>query len=261
MAVRPGDLLRLAGIGSGETVLSGNARSFRGWSRFSRSRLSRIGIVLAVLLVVVPSVLVFPLRWFNPPTTSFILQYSISSGFPQRDWTTWDEMSPHLALAVVAAEDQKFFDHYGCDLESIRDAVREAQDTGRLRGASTISQQVAKNLFLWSGRSFIRKTLEAYTTIFIEFWWTKRRILEVYLNVAEFGDGVYGVGAASTYYFDKLPANIDVRQAALLASVLPNPKTLRADAPSRYVRERQEWVIRQMNQLGGVGMLLGEVRP
>ena len=114
---------------------------------------------------------------------------------------------------------------------------------------------------MWSGRSFIRKTLEAYTTIFIEFWWTKRRILEVYLNVAEFGDGVYGVGAASTYYFDKLPANIDVAQAALLASVLPNPKTLRADAPSRYVRERQKWVIRQMNQLGGVGMLLGEVRP
>ena len=240
-------------------MLSGNARSFRGWSSFSRSRLFRIGIVLAVLLFVVPSVLVLPLRWFNPPTTSFILQYSISSGLPRQDWTTWDEMSPHLALAVVAAEDQKFFDHYGFDLESIRDAVMEAQDTGRLRGASTISQQVAKNLFLWSGRSFIRKTLEAYTTIFIEFWWTKRRILEVYLNVAEFGDGVYGVGAASTYYFDKLPANIDVAQAALLASVLPNPKTLRADAPSRY--ERQEWVIRQMNQLGGVGMLLGEVRP
>ena len=152
---------------------------------------------------------------------------------------------------MIAAEDQTFFEHRGFDVDSIQDAVAEAQQGGRVRGASTISQQVSKNLFLWPGRSVTRKGLEAYVTVFVELFWPKRRILEVYLNVAEFGDGIYGIAAASDHFFDTVPARIDADQAALLAAVLPNPKRLKVDEPSVYVRERQAWIRTQMIQLGG----------
>jgi monofunctional biosynthetic peptidoglycan transglycosylase len=130
-----------------------------------------------------------------------------------------------------------------------------ADDGKRLRGASTISQQTAKNLFLWNGRSFVRKGLEAYFTVLIEATWPKQRILEVYLNIAEFGDGVYGVGAASELFFHTTPARLGPTQAARLAAVLPSPRRLHADRPSPYVQRRAEWIERQMRQLGGPGYL------
>ena len=125
---------------------------------------------------------------------------------------------------------------------------------GRLRGASTISQQVSKNLFLWPGRSMVRKGLEAYITVFVELLWPKQRILEVYLNVAEFGDGIFGITAASEYFFNTVPARIEASEAALLAAVLPNPTVLKVDRPSAYVRERQAWIRGQMTQVGGPGL-------
>ena len=170
-------------------------------------------------------------------------------------WTDWERISPHVAVAVIAAEDQRFLDHAGFDLDSLRDAWNQAQRGGSLRGASTISQQLSKNLFLWPGRSFIRKGLEAYITVELELVWSKRRILEVYLNIAEFGEGVFGVGAASERFFAKAAAAITEEEAALLAAVLPNPSTLRVDRPSSYVRERQSWIRGQMTRLRANGLL------
>jgi len=174
---------------------------------------------------------------------------------PRHRWVDSAQISPHMKVAVIAAEDQKFPEHRGFDVESINDAMEDRERGGRVRGASTISQQVAKNLFLWPGRSWIRKGLEAYFTVLVELLWGKQRILEVYLNVAEFGRGVFGVGAASEVYFGKRAAQLTPAEAALLAAVLPNPKRLRVDAPSRYVRSRQEWIMEQMRGLGGPSLL------
>lgn len=213
-------------------------------------------MAVAITALLAPIVFVLPLRWMNPPTTAFMLQHlggeenGIGSRVPYR-WTDWDQISPHVGVAVIAAEDQRFLDHRGFDVESIQEALADAEQGERLRGASTISQQVAKNLFLWPGRSVVRKGLEAYVTLFVEFLWPKQRILEVYLNVAEFGDGVFGIAAASEQFFDTVPARLEVNDAALLAAVLPNPKVLRVDQPSTYVRERQAWIRAQMTQLGG----------
>ncbi len=167
-------------------------------------------------------------------------------------WTDWERISPHVAVAVIAAEDQRFLDHAGFDLDSLRDAWQEAQRGGSLRGASTISQQVSKNLFLWPGRSFVRKGLEAYFTVALEFLWSKRRILEVYLNFVEFSEGVFGISAASEWF---APAAITEEEAALLAAVLPNPSILRVDRPSVYVRERQSWIREQMTHVRANGLL------
>lgn len=177
---------------------------------------------------------VIPWRWLTPPTTAFVLQ----SDSPEVDyrWVAIEDISPQLALCVVASEDQKFPDHGGFDYQSIRKATLEAR--GRPRGASTISQQVVKNLFLWPGRSLIRKGLEAYLTVWVEALWPKRRILEVYLNVAEFGPGVFGAEAASRRFFAKSARRLTIRQAALLAAVLPSPKRMSAAEPSEYVRGR-----------------------
>lgn len=158
-----------------------------------------------------------------------------------------------MPLAVVAAEDQRFPDHRGFDLESIRDALEERHR--RQRGASTISQQVAKNLYLWPGQSWLRKGLEAYLTLYIELLWPKRRILEIYLNIAEFGPGVFGVGYAAGDFFGGTARQLSARQAATLAAVLPNPKRMSAAAPSVHVAERRQWILRQMEQLGGPAYL------
>jgi monofunctional biosynthetic peptidoglycan transglycosylase len=160
-----------------------------------------------------------------------------------------------MGLAVVAAEDQKFPHHWGFDLTSILDAVGEQSATGRLRGASTITQQVARNLFLWQGRSVLRKGLEAYFTVLLEVCWPKRRILEVYLNIAEFGEGNFGVGAASRAFLGKPPNELQASEAALLAAVLPNPWRFRAANPSAYVRQRAGWIEVQMAKLGGSAYL------
>jgi len=170
-------------------------------------------------------------------------------------WVAWDRVAPVLPLSLVAAEDQRFPQHHGFDFAAIQKALDAADDGERLRGASTISQQVAKNLFLWSGRSFVRKGLEAYFTVLIETLWPKRRILEMYLNIAQFGDGIYGAGAASEAFFHTTPDRLDAQQAALLAAVLPNPLRLKVDKPSAYVMRRVAWIRRQTGSLGGVAYL------
>ncbi|QJW53573.1 Biosynthetic peptidoglycan transglycosylase [Serratia plymuthica] len=172
------------------------------------------------------------------------------------DWVSMDDISPQMALAVMAAEDQKFPEHWGFDVAAIEKALshNERRPT-RIRGASTLSQQTAKNLFLWDGRSWLRKGLEAGLTSGIELVWTKRRILTVYLNIVEFGDGVFGVEEASQRFFNKPAKRLTASEAALLAAVLPNPHRFKASAPSGYVIQRQQWIIRQMRQLGGEGFL------
>ena len=201
---------------------------------------------------------VVALRWLDPPTTAFILQGRVAElvaptpGYRYaHEWRDWDRISKHAALAVVAAEDQRFPSHHGFDFKQIDKALQDRERGRRVRGASTISQQVAKNLFLWPGQSWFRKGLEAGLTVLIEAAWPKQRILEVYLNVAEFGRGTWGVQAASRRFFRKDAERLTRAEAALLAAVLPAPKRFRADAPSNYVRRRQAWIQRQMASLGG----------
>jgi len=221
--------------------------------------LLRKAVIIALIATILPVVL---LRWIPPVTSAVMISKSISSlwsdkkGYKTRyRWTPWEKISPHAGIAVVAAEDQMFPEHLGFDLESISDALEKHSRGKRLRGASTISQQVAKNLFLWSGRSFIRKGLEAYFTLLIEATWPKQRILEVYLNIAEFGRGIFGVGAASEAFFKKPPSKLGPSEAALLAAVLPNPLRLHAERPTSYVYSRRDWVLDQMAQLGGAAYL------
>ena len=205
---------------------------------------------------------VLVLRWVPPLTSAFIV-HDYASAWLARDfrwhadyrWTPYERISRHARLAVIASEDQKFPFHPGFDFEAIDAAIKERERGRRLRGASTISQQVAKNLFLWPGQSFIRKGLEAYLTLLIEVCWPKRRILEVYLNVAEFGAGVYGVGAAAARFFHTDPAHLSQSQSALLAAVLPSPKHLRVERPSAYLQRRQAWIVEQMDALGGAGYM------
>jgi monofunctional biosynthetic peptidoglycan transglycosylase len=156
-----------------------------------------------------------------------------------------------MGVAVIAGEDQNFPDHFGFDWKAIEKAVEHNESSRRKRGASTVSMQTAKNLFLWESRSWLRKGFEAYFTLLLESTWPKKRILEVYLNIVEFGDGIYGVEAASRAYFGKAAKRLTPSEAALLAAVLPNPHKYRANAPSEYVRGRQEWILGQMRQLGG----------
>jgi len=216
-------------------------------------------LLIAIALWLALSVSAVVLLRFVPPLTSAVMLEDWLGAKLQGDaafalhyrWMPWDRVSKALPIALVAAEDQKFPFHHGFDFDAIQSALAEAEDGERLRGASTISQQVAKNLFLWSGRSFVRKGLEAYFTVLIEALWPKRRILEVYLNIAEFGDGTYGVAAASERYFRVSPAELDARRSALLAAVLSNPQRLRVDRPSAYVQRRAAWIQRQATQLGG----------
>ena len=211
----------------------------------------RWGAVACAAAVFVSIALVLPWRWFAPPTSAFMLreQFTGDSGEVRYQWTSWENISPHLALAVVAAEDQKFPHHFGFDFESIADALEES--AGRRRGASTITQQVAKNLFLWPGRSYFRKGVEAYLTVLIESLWTKRRILEIYLNVAEFGPGTFGAEAAGRRFFGKPARRLSPWEASLLAAVLPSPKRMSADRPSAYVRGRARDIRAWMRKLGG----------
>ena len=201
------------------------------------------------------------MRFVHPVTSAFMIERRIAAlvhgerGFSLHyRWTPWDQVSKQLPIALIAAEDQKFPFHHGFDLDAIQDAIADAEDGDRLRGASTISQQVAKNLFLWNGRSFVRKGLEAYFTVLIEAMWPKRRILEVYLNIAEFGDGIYGAGAASEQFFHKPPSALGSRDSAQLAAVLPNPRRYRVDRGG-YVQQRAAWIERQAMQLGGPAYL------
>ena len=202
------------------------------------------------------------LRWINPPVTAFMAESQVSAWLSRdanyvcrHTWIDLDRISPNLPLAVVASEDQKFPEHWGFDVPAIEKAYALNQHSHRVHGASTISQQVANNLFLWSGRSYIRKGLEAYFTVLIEALWPKRRILEVYLNIAEFGYGTYGAEAAAQRFFHKPASRLSRADSAVLAAVLPNPERYSAAAPSRYVQQRREWILGQMQALGGSEML------
>jgi monofunctional biosynthetic peptidoglycan transglycosylase len=218
------------------------------------------GVLLGWLLVTTIAVLL--LRWLHPLTSAFMLEARLEASLRRERgyrteyvWVSLEQISPHAAVAVIASEDQQFPFHAGFDFDSIREAVRESERGRRLRGASTISQQVAKNLFLWSGHSFVRKGLEAYFTVLIEALWPKERILEMYLNLAQFGNGIYGVEAAAGRFWHKPAQRLDSSQAALLAAVLPSPLRLHADRPSRYVLGRRDWILIQMQGLGGSGYL------
>jgi monofunctional glycosyltransferase len=219
--------------------------------------------VWLVAICIAASILaVVLLRWVNPPFTAFMAESQVAAwvshdaGYDFRHrWVDLDRISPNLPLAVVASEDQKFPEHWGFDVAAIEKAYALNQHTHKVRGASTISQQVAKNLFLWSGRSYFRKGLEAYFTVLIEALWPKRRILEIYLNIAEFGYGTYGAEAAAQRFFHKPATRLTRADAAVLAAVLPNPQRYSAMAPSRYVQQRREWILGQMQALGGPEML------
>jgi monofunctional glycosyltransferase len=238
--------------------------------RVGRSLWYRIGrtlgmALLGALLLLAASVLA--LRWINPPTTAFMLTARIQAlldgdhGYhTEYQWVSLEQISPQAAIAVIASEDQQFPFHAGFDFKSIREAVRAHEQGHKLRGASTITQQVAKNLFLWSGRSFVRKGLEAMLTVMIETLWPKERILEMYLNVVEFGRGIYGVEAAARHFFHEGAARLTRQQSALLAVVLPNPRRLRVDAPSSYVLAQRDWTLKQMADLGGPAYLR-EIEP
>jgi monofunctional biosynthetic peptidoglycan transglycosylase len=207
------------------------------------------------LVFVLAVILLF--RFVNPPTSAFMLTYMVTGNGPelQHKWVALPAISPWMPLAVIASEDQRFPDHHGVDFAAIRKAVSEHKKGQGLRGASTITQQTAKNLFLWNSRSFVRKGLEAGLAIAIDALWPKYRILEVYLNIAEFGRGIYGVEAASQRHFGIPASQLSRTQAARLAAVLPNPIALSAAQPSDYVWGRVAWIQGQMSQLSGLRYL------
>lgn len=171
----------------------------------------------------------------------------------KKDWEAKEKISSHLQLAVVVSEDQNFLKHHGFDFKAIEKAMEHNKMKGRktTRGASTISQQTAKNVFLWPQRSWVRKGFEVYFTFLIELFWNKERILEVYLNVIEMGDGIYGAEAASQIYFKKSAEKLSKEEAALIAAILPNPRKFSAVKPSSYIRGRQQWILKQMRNFGG----------
>ncbi|MCZ2458408.1 MAG: monofunctional biosynthetic peptidoglycan transglycosylase [Chitinophagales bacterium] len=190
------------------------------------------------------------LRWVDPPFTITQLASWVSGSGLKRDYVSSDDISPNAKLAVIASEDQLFTDHEGFDWQSIKKAMAyNKRKPNRIRGASTISQQVAKNVFLWQGRSWFRKGLEVYFTFMIEVFWGKERILEVYLNTIEMGDGIFGIEAASETYFNKHAKNLTRSEAAMIAACLPNPKRYKVKPLSRYVANRSQWVMQQMSFL------------
>jgi len=203
--------------------------------------------------------IVVPFRWLNPPITMVMADrwfHTDSASFRlQQDWLSWEELPKQAALAVVTSEDQRFPLHRGFDVDAIIKALKEAEQRGQLRGASTISQQVARNVYLWTGRSWVRKGLEAWLTLLIELTWSKQRILEVYLNIAEWGEGVFGLEAASQYHFSKPAHQLSSMQAALLASTLPSPLKYDPARPAQHLRERAEWNLQQQRRLGGLSWL------
>ncbi|WP_162426232.1 monofunctional biosynthetic peptidoglycan transglycosylase [Pontibacter pudoricolor] len=215
-----------------------------------------VKLVLSLFLLSVAWVLLY--KWVDPPATLHMVKRRAEAGKADKNEPTikqtsvsLDEMSDQLPLAVVASEDQLFLQHSGFDMDAIMDAFKRNQKGGNIRGGSTISQQVAKNVFLWHGRSYLRKAVEAYFTVLIELIWGKERIMEVYLNIAEMGDGVFGVEAASQLYFNKPARDVGRQQAALLAAVLPNPIKYSAKNPSGFVLRKRGRIARAMGRLGG----------
>ena len=213
-------------------------------------------------MLVLCVIAVLALRVWPAPTSAFMQEEAFAAHAAgdrhyqtQYEWVDYARIAPQAALAVMAAEDQQFPFHHGFDVDSIRAAEITNAEGGRLHGASTLSQQLAKNLFLWPGRSYVRKAIEAWFTVLLETLWPKQRILEAYLNVVQFGRGIFGVEAAAHAFFHVSAAQLTASDAALLAAVLPSPDRMHADRPSRYVLERQEWILGQMRTLAEANYL------
>lgn len=220
-------------------------------------RILALGIVLLLLSIV----LVASGRWINPPTTALMLERQWQAYQQQQkltiqhNWVDWSQLPDSLKLAVIAGEDQKFAYHHGFDMAAIKAALAHNQKGGSLRGGSTLSQQLAKNLFLWSGRSWPRKVLEAWFTAWIELLWSKERILEIYLNSVEWGPGIFGAQAAARYHFAVPVQQLNTTQSSLLAASLPNPLQWRASHPNAHIQQRAAWIRQQIKQLGGAQYL------
>lgn len=212
--------------------------------RRRRRRWPWVLLLCFLLLVLAPPAAVVAMRWLPPPASAFMLQSPVKP--VEYVWVPAAHHPQALRDAVIAAEDQKFFTHHGFDFEAIEKALAHNQKSKRKRGASTITQQVAKNLFLWPSRSYLRKGLEVTFTVLLELAWPKERILEVYLNIAEFGPGVYGVEAAARRFFERSAQELSPAQSARLAAVLPNPRKWRADRPGPYVQARADWILAQI---------------
>ena len=231
-------------------------------ARPRRRRWLRRLLMLPVLLVAFSVLQVLVLRFVDPPLSMVMVEHRVAAWIDgDRDfriryrWRDMERIAPALPLAAIAAEDQRFASHRGFDLEAIEKAREQHARGGRLRGASTISQQTAKNVFLWSGRSWVRKGMEAWYTVLMELLWPKQRILEMYVNVAEFGDGVYGAQAAAQAFFGTDADALSQAQAARLAAVLPSPRRYSASSPGPYVQRRTGQIQRQMRQIGGESYL------
>ena len=218
-----------------------------------RFSLARLAALLALLLFLGPILLVLVYRFVPPPITPLMLIRSVQGEPIHKQWVGYDQIAPVLPRAVVSSEDSRFCEHHGFDWVAMDEAWRSYRAGGRLRGGSTLSQQTAKNLFLWPGRSFVRKGIEAYLTVLIEALWSKQRILEVYLNIVEWGHGVYGAEAAAQILFQRPAAQLTAREAALLAAVLPNPRRWAANHPTSYIDEREATILARMPQVAVPG--------
>jgi monofunctional biosynthetic peptidoglycan transglycosylase len=212
------------------------------------------------VLLLVPAICILALRWIDPPVTSTMLQHNVrealsgGNNYVLYRWRDWEEISKQLAVAVIAAEDQRFPDHFGFDFNQLKKVLESGSSPQR--GASTITQQVAKNLFLWHGRSYFRKSLEAGLAVMLEIFWSKQRILEVYLNIAQMGKNIYGASAAAHAHFGKSAGQLNRLESARIAAVLPSPSRYSVMNPSEFVLKRQRWILGQMEQLGGRSLLL-----
>ena len=215
--------------------------------------LRRFILGMIVVFLASTGLVVAALKWIDPPTSAFMLASPQEVTGPS--WTDWENISPWLPLAIIAAEDQKFPAHWGFDPGEIKLAIIERVQQGRIRGASTITQQLAKNLFLWPEKSWLRKGLEAWFTLLLEVLLTKQRILELYMNVAEFGPYTFSAGTAAQAYFSKTPKLLSLQESCMLAAVLPNPRELKIDDPSQDLKSRANRIRKQITALGGRGYL------
>ena len=228
--------------------------------------LIKFGIKLLLIYTTFTAFIILFFRIIPLPVSAFVysnidepFKSLFTSGNTENETVAIDKISRYAVLAVIASEDQRFFDHFGFDFEQIEKAMKENVHRKRIRGASTITMQVAKNMFLWSWKSFVRKGFEAYYTVLLELLWSKEGIIETYLNIAEMGKGIYGIQAASKIYYRKDAENLSVAEAAMLAVVLPNPKKRDPRKPSRYLIRRRNEIIEQMNLLGGINFIKKEI--
>jgi len=206
---------------------------------------------IIIIFMVVSILLVLAFRFINPPGSMLMFEQKMInfSEKQQRTWRDFNSMPDNIKIAVIAAEDQNFTNHFGVDLKAIEQAIMHNENSQTIRGASTITQQVAKNLFLWPSRSFIRKAFEFWFTLWIELFWSKQRILEIYLNSVEWGEGIFGIEAAARYYFHTSVNNLTLDEACLLAAILPNPRNLNPVHPNENIRNKANWIKKQIQNL------------